>query len=1005
MNVIILDNYKGIRKLNADDSYPIALESVYDGQRILDWHIRNINRKKVEYVYVGGYHIEKIINNYSDFTFYYDKNKETSLKIIYDILNLQKGDCVIIPSNILYKTNYLDCVLKDTQAINLGICEECIDERFSDIKILFQGKEFYYNGIIKLNNNKKNLILENMRILIEKKKNATFLQWIKCVVHESYNLLNFFDSENLKDLINFKHKIGLSKFILGTKAQTLETLKNLVKNSTMLEQVYFTVKEWNYNKEYIYFKIKQKYTNNNIVIRSSSLSEDCFNESNAGKFQSYLNVNTNDKEKVIKLIDNVIKSYGNEDLNNQVLVQQYISDSIMSGVLFTRNLEDSAPYYLINYDDESGLTDTVTSGKVKNIKSKYILKNNTKVKGEIFQRIINSAKEIENLISYDALDMEFIVARDNIYIVQVRPIASYDENKMILTDDDVFKEVESLKKYVSNIFEKKSYIAGKTTMLGNMPDWNPAELIGSIPRPLSLSIYQKLITNGIWAIAREQLGYKSLGYEPLVVSLSGKPYVDVRKSLNSFIPKDLNEELSEKIINYQINKLKEHPYLHDKLEFKIAQTILDFNFKQYKEELVNHSFKEDEVLEFEEALKKLTNNIFDNMDVTLKEQRDKIKLLTQKRESIEKSDNINMDEIPNVINILINDCILYGILPFSILARYAFISMSYLKSLKEKSIISEYEYDRILLSIPTVASEFMKDSKLLNLNKISKSEFLSKYGHLRPNTYDINSLNYKEGYNVYFDNNINTRGNIESEHESSWIDDIFGEKGGVIDEELNRNSIKCDYLKLKSFIKQSIAGRESSKFEFSKNINLILELIIKLGERYNLTRDDMSYISIDKISSISKESPSYSFEKELKRECEYRKKKYTLTHAIKLPSLIVDSTYIDEFSIIESSPNYITNKMITCEIIEMDITNNLLKNIDNKIVMVENADPGYDWIFSHKIKGLITKYGGAASHMSIRCAEFGIPAAIGAGEIIYNKIKNANLIELNCESKQIRVIK
>ena len=46
----------------------------------------------------------------------------------------------------------------------------------------------------------------------------------------------------------------------------------------------------------------------------------------------------------------------------------------------------------------------------------------------------------------------------------------------------------------------------------------------------------------------------------------------------------------------------------------------------------------------------------------------------------------------------------------------------------------------------------------------------------------------------------------------------------------------------------------------------------------------------------------------------------------------------------------------------------------------------FDWIFTFKIKGLITKFGGAASHMAIRCAEFQIPAAIGCGEIIFNEL-------------------
>ena len=73
--------------------------------------------------------------------------------------------------------------------------------------------------------------------------------------------------------------------------------------------------------------------------------------------------------------------------------------------------------------------------------------------------------------------------------------------------------------------------------------------------------------------------------------------------------------------------------------------------------------------------------------------------------------------------------------------------------------------------------------------------------------------------------------------------------------------------------------------------------------------------------------------------------------------------------------------------------------ISNKIVLLEKADPGFDWIFSKNISGLITKFGGAASHMAIRCAEFGIPAAIGCGDILYNRLKTAKVVDLDCKNK------
>ena len=77
------------------------------------------------------------------------------------------------------------------------------------------------------------------------------------------------------------------------------------------------------------------------------------------------------------------------------------------------------------------------------------------------------------------------------------------------------------------------------------------------------------------------------------------------------------------------------------------------------------------------------------------------------------------------------------------------------------------------------------------------------------------------------------------------------------------------------------------------------------------------------------------------------------------------------------------------------------KNINNKIVCIRNADPGYDFIFTKKINGLITEFGGPNSHMSIRCNELKVPAAIGVGGHIYEKISKSDFIELDCNIKKI----
>ena len=121
---------------------------------------------------------------------------------------------------------------------------------------------------------------------------------------------------------------------------------------------------------------------------------------------------------------------------------------------------------------------------------------------------------------------------------------------------------------------------------------------------------------------------------------------------------------------------------------------------------------------------------------------------------------------------------------------------------------------------------------------------------------------------------------------------------------------------------------------------------------------------------------------------------------IKLPNFIFSSDNVDFFSVSYGKPNFITNKVITSEVI--NLTSQYKKNdLDNRIVLIENADPGYDWIFTHHISGLITKYGGIASHMAIRCQEFNLPAAIGCGELLFNDIISKKNVTLDCEKEII----
>ena len=57
-----------------------------------------------------------------------------------------------------------------------------------------------------------------------------------------------------------------------------------------------------------------------------------------------------------------------------------------------------------------------------------------------------------------------------------------------------------------------------------MPDWNPAEMIGSAPRQLARSLYETLITDSIWAKARKEMGYLDMSNHSLMINLAVSLY-------------------------------------------------------------------------------------------------------------------------------------------------------------------------------------------------------------------------------------------------------------------------------------------------------------------------------------------------------------------------------------------------------------------------------------------------------------------------------------------------
>ena len=108
-------------------------------------------------------------------------------------------------------------------------------------------------------------------------------------------------------------------------------------------------------------------------------------------------------------------------------------------------------------------------------------------------------------------------------------------------------------------------------------------------------------------------------------------------------------------------------------------------------------------------------------------------------------------------------------------------------------------------------------------------------------------------------------------------------------------------------------------------------------------------------------------------------------------------------SISQKKGNFITNRKTNGHIVDFSKLKKY-DQLEGGIILLENADPGYDFIFSKNIKGLITEYGGANSHMSIRCLELGIPAIIGIGSKEFNFLRTRKNMEINAFQKIYRIL-
>ena len=742
------------------------------------------------------------------------------------------------------------------------------------------------------------------------------------------------------------------------KSRNLEILKENGFNVPNFE----VIKWENRNQEIDSKKYKGKY-----AIRSSAYLEDGATDSFAGQFDTYLNVKPNQINKKVqecfhstnhKNIKDYLKEKKKtrEEIKMDVIIQEMV-DSEYSGVLFTSN-----PQGLLNETVivvGKGLGNKVVEDRITTTTYYYHTTDQIYyyegirdyLKKETVEELIQTSNEIKEVLG-EYLDIEFAIKKNQIYILQARPITTLNTNNITVLDNSNIVEsypgvslpltISFVKFVYSNIFKKEAYRLSKNRELIEMHTTNFDNMVASCNGRLyyKISNWYTLIhflpfSKKIIPIWQDMLGIKNKSYDkngikvPLKTKI--KIYYNTIKELHN-VSQNM-EQLNEKFI-----KIHDEFYRNFKPNSSNKQI-----FKYYRD---------------------LKENILDDWDITL-----------------------------------VNDL-------------YAFI---YTGLLKKRLLKKKYPEETINDYISGISNiESLKPIKnLINLayqkDKVSKEEYKLMFDHYITQYGDRNLEELKLESETFRTNPKLLKKKVKEYRKDkdklvSLYLNLNGEKEKII--KVDRRT-----RKLSKKAMQGIKNREISRLNRSRIYGMVRLMFLEIGKNYVKEKklrkkEDIFYLTIEEVFNHKKQ--------DYKKLVSKRKKEYKIYE--ELPSytrLLFSEKEFDKHpkrvntkekeinkDVLEGTAT--SNGLVEAE--ALVITDNSKKqNVKDKILVTKMTDPGWVFLLA-TAKGVISEKGSILSHTAIISREIKIPAIVGV-EDATTIIKTGDYIRLDAYTGQIEILK
>lgn len=768
-----------------------------------------------------------------------------------------------------------------------------------------------------------------------------------------------------------------------SKAETLGKLANSGCESFLVDDYVFVGEdEWVERPASVLERVHQVGLGPVLAVRSSGDSESLAQTSPPGAFHSELDVEVTDTAALTTAIDKVFRSIDRKMSSHPgVLVQTQLTDVLLAGVATTLDAR-RAPYVTVEFDDTSGRTDRVTGGG--HVRRAVIAWTGESVVGR-WNTVIAALDDIASIFDRRDLVVEFGVD----HVGRVHVFQAWDRGRTALTSPG---DLENAVRRSEGRLRQARRRTTDPLILSDMTDWNPAEMLGSRPGGLDVSIYRTLITDRTWARARAELSYFDCP-GPLLVNVGAQPYVSVRQSFRSLSPGGLDRTTREAWVESCCARLLEDPSLHDKVESAILLTYSPLQKPTSTVTKRASSLNSRQREELLAALTATTHHVFSEWDRMLKRAESASARLQVWRatNSIGALADEDVETLIDRVKHAIRLCRLYGTLPFAVVARLAFIADGLVRELVNAGDVDRDAIPGFWQRVHTPAESF---AVALADPGVPLETITASYGHLRPHSYNIESARYAADSGFL--------AALRETHPTlaSTIADARGVDANQIQRRL------ASYLRrlgvqpgpdVAGSLAAALMAREWQKFSFTGVLSDALERLAELGSRFDLTRSELRALRLGDILTLTSSGEVSA----LRRAVDVASGTEGTERPVQFPDFIAPSAGLRVVEYVDARATYVTSRFVDAPIWRLDGVPDHPSVVDGHIVAIEAADPGFDWIFTRPVAGLITCYGGSASHMAIRCHELNVAAAIGCGTARFHTLKQGDDVILDCRNGSI----